>query len=375
MLRNVTLTNYRNYSYTRFHIDQPWIIVTGANGVGKTNLLEAISLLTPGRGLRGAKTEDLRRRDSHHVGWGVVGEIESAQGKVKLATGIDKAGQTRRSVLIDDKESPQSLLARYSAILWCTPQTERVFEGSTSRRQFLDHFVSLLFPAHLREVSRYKRLLRERMLLLLQGNYDPDWMNSLERQIACNSVGIAQARLNVIQYLNQACQESRTCFGHFRLTMSDSIEGALLSGSAEEIEADVRRQFASLRRQDARTGVTAVGSHRSDVSIFFQTPALKSITLCSTGEQKSILLALILTHAKLIARIRSLSPILLFDEISAYLDQERRALLFEELRFLDTQVWLTGNDERIFTDFSGQEIKLASERLPYLAHQEEGTQT
>ena len=360
MLRCLTLTNYRNYAYTRLHIDKRWVTITGPNGQGKTNLLEAISLLTSGRGLRGAKTEDFKRWDADDVGWGVVGILERGTDTVKLATGVNKRGQTRRSVLIDDKERAQNLLTHYNAILWCTPQTERVFEGSASRRQFLDHFVSLLFPTHSRELTRYKHLLRERMLLL-QERYDPDWMTSLEHQLARISIVISQARLRVMEYLNQTCQESRTGFGVFRLAMPQTIEESLLSLSGEEVEQTLRRKFASHRSQDAQSGITAVGSHRSDVSIFLQDG--KPIAFCSTGEQKSTLLALILTHAKLVTRLRSLSPILLFDEIAAYLDQERRTLLFEELLSLDTQVWLTGNDEKVFAGFSGQEIKLGSERL------------
>ena len=360
---HLELTDFRNYAALRLDTAARVVAVIGPNGAGKTNLLEALSFLTPGRGLRNARLTDLARRvegeDKHANGgaWAVSARIQRHGEMVRLGTGCGGAsgssGSERRSVRIDGETARgQASLAHVLSMVWLTPRMDRIFDdGPVARRRFLDRMVFGLDPAHAGRLAAYEQALRERTRLLreqaLGRQADPTWLSALEDTLATRGVAIAAARRDLVQRLDQVCATEGGAFPRAGLALNGMVESWLEEGPALEVEERVRRGLASQRDDDAQTGGAGIGPHRSDLAVRHRDKDLP-MDQCSTGEQKAVLIAIVLADARLQALDRGYPPILLLDEVAAHLDEPRRQALLDSLRETGAQAWLTGTDFQTF---------------------------
>lgn len=354
----LALTDFRNYHSARLDLAAgpmvlPVVVLTGPNGAGKTNLLEAVSVLSPGRGLRNARLADLDRRpandDDNTAGWAVAATIETRRGAVRVGTGRDPAGSERRVVRIDGENTRgQSALGEVIGVIWLTPQMDRLFiEGPSARRRFLDRLVLGLDPAHAARVSSYEHAMRERSRVLRDGPNDPAWLDAIEETVAAQGVAVAAARREAVESLDEACATAEGPFPRARLSLQGTVEAWLDELPALAAEDRFRAALKANRAVDAASGGATVGPHRSDLAV---THAERGISAegMSTGEQKALLISIVLAHAKLQRRTRGDPPLLLLDEVAAHLDAARRDALFATLLDLESQVWLTGTDAAIF---------------------------
>ncbi len=358
-LSSLNLTHFRCYDTVKIDgLSSGLIVLTGANGAGKTNILEAISLLSPGRGLRSARLEEIQKQDQGHP-WGVSAMLETSVGPVKLGTGIDPQKPGKRAVRINGAPAKsQSALSDFIACLWLTPAMDRLFlDGSSGRRRFFDKLVFTFDPGHAGRVSRYENALRQRAKLLAEGNYDPSWLDALEQQMAQTGVAIAAARLEFCQKLQTACDQAdaraELFFPKARLAMAGSIETLLRTEPALKVEEMFAYQLLESRLIDAQKGGAASGPHKADLSVHFAAKDMPA-DQCSTGEQKALLIGIVLAHSALMAAERGAPPILLLDEIAAHLDEDRRAALFEKLTALGGQTFMTGTDQSLFSACQNQ---------------------
>jgi DNA replication and repair protein RecF len=347
----LALTRFRSYDTARLDADGRPVVLFGENGAGKTNLLEALSFLAPGRGLRRARLAECDRLGGEGP-WGVAATVEGPRGPVRLGTGRE-TGEDRRAVRIDGEAARgQAALAEHVNVVWLTPQMDGLFrEGAGNRRRFLDRLVWGFDPEHAARVTVYDNSLRERARLLESGAADPAWLAALEDRMARYGVAIAAARRDVAQRLDAACVAAAGPFPRARLASVGAVETWLGEGPALAAEDRLREGLAAARRQDAETGGAALGPHRSDLAVTH--PNGVAAPLCSTGEQKALLVAILLAHARLQGALRGATPLLLLDEIAAHLDELRRRALFEALLALGAQVWLTGTDEAVFAPLAG----------------------
>jgi DNA replication and repair protein RecF len=348
------LTNFRNYREARLAFGTEPVVLTGPNGAGKTNLLEAISFLSPGRGLRGARLSEIDRRvvpgcETAGSGWTVAAVIATPTGAVRVGTGRDADTGERRLVHIDGEPMrSQAALGERFGVVWLTPPMDRLFlDGPSGRRRFLDRLVLGLDPAHASRVAAYEQALRGRSRLLHDGPGDPVWLAALEEVMAEQGVAIAAARREAVQRLDQACVEAEGPFPRARLRLIGTVEGWLEEMPALAAEAELVSALAAHREEDARTGGAAVGPHRSDLAVALADKGIAA-EFASTGEQKALLISIVLAYAALQHAMRGEPPLVLLDEIAAHLDADRRAALFEALVRLESQAWLTGTDEVLF---------------------------
>jgi DNA replication and repair protein RecF len=350
----VVLTNFRNYRETRLTIGTAPVVLTGPNGAGKTNLLEAISFLAPGRGLRGARLADIDHRpppgqDDATGGWAVAAVVATRRGSLRIGTGRDTTLGERRIVRLDGEPvRGQTMLGERLGVLWLTPPMDRLFaEGPAGRRRFLDRLVLGLDPAHGSRVAAYEQALRERSRLLREGPADPAWLTALEEVMAGQGVAVAAGRREAVQRLDRACAEADGPFPRARLVLAGAVENWLEAMPALAAEAQLASSLATNRQSDAQAGGAVLGPHRSDLEVSLAKTGI-SAELASTGEQKALLISILLAHAKLQREVRGEPPLLLLDEIAAHLDASRRAALFNALLQFDGQAWLTGTDEAVF---------------------------
>jgi DNA replication and repair protein RecF len=366
-LHKLNLSYFRNYETLRLSPEGARIVVlTGENGAGKTNLLEAVSLLAPGRGLRGAEIGAIRKgaeigavKKSMEIGaenvWAVAAEIETPQGAlIRLGTGQDREGK-RRVVRINGKDiKNQGELSGIVSAVWLTPQMDRLFlEGAAPRRRFLDRLVYAYEPDHALRVSRSEKNMRERMhLLQMEKGADPRWLSSLEAQMAADFTAIADSRLMLTARLQShvaRLKEKQSLFPAPLVSVVGDVEARLEKGgpalTVEEGIKDVLKQNRSL---DAATRRTALSAHRSDMDVIYDVKNMDAAQ-CSTGEQKGLLLAIVLAHALMMQAEKGFVPLLLLDEVAAHLDAARREQLFGFLKGMEGQVWLTGTDESVFS--------------------------
>lgn len=333
--------------------------IAGENGVGKTNLLEAISLLGPGRGLRGAKAAEIgRRAGAESRPWAVWGRFEAPGGTADIATGTagEDGPDPRRKWRLDGQPVRSSAeLAERAAAVWITPQMDRLFqEGSSGRRRFLDRLVWALEPGHAREVAAFDTAMTGRNRLLAEGKRDARWLAALEDAMARHGVAVTAARRALANRLN-AVLAGGTATGAFpaaRLGLPDPIAAALDESPALAVEDQLRESLARNRGRDAAAGGAAVGAHRGDLALTHLPKDLPA-DLCSTGEQKALLVSVVLAHATLIGQARGFAPLLLLDEVAAHLDQRRREALYGALAGLPAQVFLTGTEADIFAPLRG----------------------
>ena len=327
----------------------------GANGAGKTNLLEAISLLMPGKGLRGVEFSTLARQGGPGS-WAVAAEIQSLEEPMQLGTAWDDRSSddgpaTARQVMVDgEAQRSAGALAGHLRMLWLTPAMDRLFAGSPGeRRRFLDRMVALFDPDHANRVTSFEKLVRERNLLLQDASYDRAWISSLELQMAECGVAIAHARLDTATTLGQflAKPESEGPFPWGSLAILGETEALVASRPAIEAEEDYRLILEKGRGADKASGRALVGPHRSDLMVTHGPKNMAAAT-CSTGEQKALLIGLILAQARAVKMLFGAAPVLLLDEIAAHLDKARRLGLFQQLDALEAQAWMTGTEAQLF---------------------------
>ena len=350
----LVLTDFRNYREARLSLGTEPVVLTGPNGAGKTNLLEALSLLAPGRGLRGAKLTEIDRRaerdgEAPNSGWAVAAVVATRYGTMRVGTGRDAAAGERRVVRVDGEPARgQMALGERLGVIWLTPPMDRLFlEGPSGRRRFLDRLVLGLDPQHGSRVAAYEQALRERSRLLRDGPADPAWLAALEEVMAEQGVAVAAGRRDAVQRLDRACAEVDGSFPRARLRLVGAVEGWLETMPALAAEAQLAAMLAANRQIDAQTGGAAIGPHRSDLAVELAEKGIAA-EFASTGEQKALLISILLAQATLQRAIRGEPPLLLLDEIAAHLDASRRAALFEALLRLESQAWLTGTDEAVF---------------------------
>jgi DNA replication and repair protein RecF len=359
----LTLTDFRCYASLRIEPGPAPVVLFGPNGAGKTNVLEAISLLSPGRGLRRAPFAEIERREAGAQGgaWAVAATLTTPGGETGVGTGRDPRGTrtdgegARRLVRIDGRTAKgPAALAEVVQMVWLTPEMDRLFlDGTGSRRRFLDRVVYGFDSGHAARLSSYERAMRQRARLLGAGIQDRDWLAALEAQMAEDGVAVAAARVDVA---GRIAARSAAGFGPFpgaELAVEGTLEEWLSGIPALEAEGRFREALASSRETDARTGGAAVGSHRSDLRVRHRAKDMPAHQ-CSTGEQKALLIGIVLAAAALQADETGMAPLLLFDEVAAHLDEERRQALFARVLGLGSQVWLTGTERGPFAGLGGK---------------------
>lgn len=356
-VRQVRLTDFRNYRQLRLECGLEPVVLVGPNGAGKTNLLEALSFLAPGRGLRRARLDEVTRRPDG-AGWAVAATVDTPEGRLTIGTGSEPArgeGGTRRVVRIDGRPAAsQTALGLHVAAVWLTPQLDRLFlDGPGERRRFLDRLVTALHPEHAGDVAAYENALRQRARLLGEGSRDPHWFTALEDTMARHGVALAANRADTVQRLDAAARLGVGPFPRASLAMAGEIDGWLAAMAALDAEDRLRAELAASRLRDAESGTTSIGPHRSDLAVRhldLDLPAAEG----STGQQKALLVSIALAHVRLVTLSRGRPPLLLLDEIAAHLDAERRAGLFEEVVALGVQSWMTGTDAELFKPLAGR---------------------
>jgi DNA replication and repair protein RecF len=362
VVADLTLADFRSYEAARLQTNGRSVYLHGPNGAGKTNLLEAISLLSPGRGLRGAAMAELGRRspgEAEGRAWSVSALLEGAQGEARLGTGVETAGAARRLVRIDGETVPPARLTDHLRLVWLTPAQDRLFlEGASERRRFLDRLAFAAEPAHAANAAAYERAMRERTRLLSEPPADPAWLTALEAQAAASGAALAATRARTLASLQtEIDQRSGRPFPQASLSLTGEWEAKAAQGLEDAaIEAELAAAFARSRERDAAAGRALTGPHRGDLLVIHREkdrPAAE----CSTGEQKALILNLVLAQAARLSRAESApNPILLLDEVAAHLDAVRRAGLFDEIEALALQAFLTGVDEQLFEHLKGRAL-------------------
>jgi DNA replication and repair protein RecF len=348
-LLRLNLTDFRNYRALTWRPESRVAVITGPNGSGKTNLLEAVSLLAPGRGLRGARIAEFAR---HGGGgrWAVAARLRQGEAPpFDLGTGTAGDGPADRRLFRLDGAEPrtQADIAARFAVVWLTPQMDTLFQESASgRRRFLDRLVWALEPGHARESAAHDTAVASRNRLLATRPNDASWLAGLEESIARHAVALAAGRLGFVAHLN-AAPLPPSAFPRAHLALIDPIAERLATQPALAVEVWLRDALAQTRATDAATGATSLGAHRADLAISDAATGL-SASQASTGQQKALLLGIILAHAALIAEARATAPMLLLDEPAVHLDAPRREALFSALAALPGPALLTGTDAEVF---------------------------
>jgi DNA replication and repair protein RecF len=334
-LTRLVLTDFRNHRDTILTPGSGFVVLAGDNGAGKTNVLEAVSLLAPGRGLRRAPlTEMARQRGTG--GFGVAAQLDR---EIEIGTGTQAAAPERRIVRINGATAAATSLGEWLTVLWLTPAMDRLFaEPASERRRFLDRLALALAPGHAHHSARYEAAMRERNRLLgAEEPADPDWLTALEARMAEHGVAIDAARRTTVAQLSERLiAQPEGPFARAGL----AIEG--------DDATDLAARLRAGRARDAAAGRTLTGPHRQDLAVT-HLDKQQAAHLCSTGEQKALLLAIVLAHAELVADRTGRAPILLLDEVAAHLDPARRAALFERLAGRG-QVWMTGTEPALFAE-------------------------
>lgn len=354
-INTLNLHEFRNYAHLSLDVGGASVVLTGHNGAGKTNILEAVSLLAPGRGMRRARLSEMDRLGGG--AWVISATLDTPQGEVQIGTGRDdSAPETdKRLVRIDGKPARgHTALAEHVSIVWLTPENDQLFmEGPSARRKFLDRLVYGFDPEHASRVAAYEYAMRERNRLLADRRADPHWLSTLERKMAEKSLAIAVARMETAAHLNQTMQESRLSFPKADMNLTGFAEKFLAEGApALHAEDAMAEALERSRHEDAQSGRSSFGAHKSELGVVHVAKAMPA-ELCSTGEQKALLLSIVLAEARAGARWHGRVPLMLLDEVVSHLDASRRAELFEEIQASGAQAWMTGTDAEMFAGMRG----------------------
>jgi len=362
-IRRLTLTNFRSYRAADIEVSGKLVVLVGPNGAGKTNLLEAISLLAPGRGLRRAVFEELAfsEADGGNGHWAVVAEIEGMLGLATLGTGLEPriegtAAPPARKCHIDrEPVRSAAAFADHLRVVWLTPAMDTLFTGpAAERRRFLDRLALALDAEHTGRVAALEQSLRSRNRLLEQPQPDPHWLDAIEHETAELAVAVAALRAETTHRLQGALAARKDdAFPSAEIALTGWMERLLPKHPAVEIEDRYRQVLRENRARDAAAGRTTDGPHLSDLSVRYAPKAILAAE-ASTGEQKALLIGLVLAHAELIATMTGFAPVLLLDEVLAHLDPWRRAAFFATVARLGAQAWMTGADPAAFAAILGQ---------------------
>ena len=370
----LVLTNFRSYASGALAVSGRPVVLAGPNGAGKTNILDALSLLSPGRGLRGATLGEHARKGPSVPSdtlWAVAATVSRTGEIYEIGTGLTLGpnGGERRKVHLNGAPSNNSAdLSDIVQMAWLTPAMDRLFiESASGRRKFLDRLIFGFTPEHARNSVRYETAMRERARLLKYGPRDPAWLDGLEAEMTETGIAIAAARAEGVARLSKAL-EARGLAGAFpsaHLTLIGDAD-TILAESAD-VTAEFRERFTHARLRDAEAGRTTFGPHRSDLAVR-HVQKRNDAAECSTGEQKALLIAIVLAHAWESSHMREgRAPILLLDEIAAHLDSKRRAALFEEIIALGAQAWMTGTDMEMFAPLKTKaDLFAVADSLPAL---------
>ena len=387
-VRRLELTAFRSWRRARLETPARCVVLTGPNGAGKTNLLEALSLLAPGRGLRRARMADLQRRGDSATGseanWAVSAWLDTPEGLRRVGTGRDStrdsgrdstgdstgdskgapdgdsgAAPARRILRIDGVPARgQGELSDLGAVVWLTPEMDGLFTGPAGeRRRFLDRLVAGFLPRHATRLAAYEKAMRERNRLLRSPRPDPAWLDALEAAMAERGVAVAAARADFTARLAAACAGRVSAFPAPALALEGGEGPMAAEGPALEAEEALKERLKASRAADAEAGRALAGPHRVDLAVHFTASGRAGempAAACSTGEQKALLIALVLAAARLLAVERGAAPMLLLDEVAAHLDRHRRAALFHEIEELGAQAWMTGTDAGLFDALLGR---------------------
>jgi DNA replication and repair protein RecF len=357
-IRRLTLTNFRSYRAAQIELGAAPVVLVGPNGAGKTNLIEAISFLAPGRGLRRATLEEVAFQEGNGA-WAVSADVEGALGLATLGTGIEaplaEVAPTRKCRI--DRESAASLsaLADHVRVIWLVPAMDQLFNGPASeRRRFLDRLVLAVDAEHSGRVAALDRALRSRNRLLEEPRPDLHWLDAVEHETAEVAVAVAAQRAETVARLQQAlARRAGGAFPSAGLALKGWIEELSRVEPARAVEDRYRATLKEGRARDAAAGRTLDGPHLTDLNVTYAAKGIPAAD-ASTGEQKALLIGLILAHAHLIAEMSGFAPILLLDEVVAHLDPSRRAALYAELETLGAQVFMTGADPAAFVEIAAR---------------------
>ena len=351
-LSKLMVDNFRNYQQAQLQLDAPAVVLTGPNGAGKTNLLEAISLLAPGRGMRRARREHWPNARAESPHWAVAATLQCADGEVQIGTGVTvDTTHGGRVMRLEGQTVSQTEIGDYISVSWLAPHMDGIFVDSPSaRRRFLDRLVIAFDPAHIGRMARYEKAQRQRAYLLSEGQADADWLQSLEAILAETAVAVTAARQTLIRDLNQEAEKGWLGFPGVRLGLVGDTEQWLAGMPALQVEDKL---MAAAKTARLAGDAAMPGPHASNVQavhLASQTPAY----LASTGQQKALLIAVVLAHARLQERRLGKSPLMLLDDVAAHLDADRRSALFEAVGLLGGQCWYSGSDEQQFDDLTGK---------------------
>jgi DNA replication and repair protein RecF len=358
-ISKLTLTNFRNYAALSIDFSPGSVVFSGDNGAGKTNLLEAISLLTPGRGLRRAPYADVAR-EGGDGGFALHARLDGPEGQVEIGTGItggEAAGEGGRKVRINGAPARSAdAMLEWLRVVWLTPAMDGLFPGpAADRRRFLDRLVLAIDPGHGQRALDYEKAMRGRNRLLTEGSRDSAWFDAIEMQMAETGVAIAAARAELVRLLAAMIDRlpSSGPFPQADISLFGDLESDVATSPAVDVEERYRAALAEGRERDRAAGRTLDGPHRSDLLVRHRPKAMPA-ELCSTGEQKALLVGIVLSHARLTGEMSGMTPILLLDEIAAHLDAGRRAALFSILEELNCQAFMTGTDASLFSSLRGR---------------------
>ncbi len=360
-IRRLTLAKFRSYRAASLTVDAQLAVLVGPNGAGKTNLIEAISFLAPGRGLRRATLDEVAFAEGDGA-WAVAAEVEGALGLATLGTGIEPpasedAALARKYRVDGEAVTSSSAFSSHLSIVWLTPAMDGLFGGpAAERRRFLDRLVLAVDGTHNSRVNALERSLRSRNRLLEQPNPDPHWLDAVERETAEMAIAVAAARAETVRRLAAALMRNRNPASPFPwagIALDGWIENALMEQPATEVEDRYRVVLRVIRARDAAAGRTTDGPQLTDLDVLYGPKGIAA-DRASTGEQKALLIGLILAHASLVAEMTGYAPLLLLDEVIAHLDPGRRAALFDALAALAAQVWMTGADPAPFADVASR---------------------
>ncbi len=355
-ITRLRLTHFRSYPAAEILVERGPVVLTGPNGAGKTNLLEAISFLSPGRGLRRAALEAVAHRaaGTSAAGWAVAATVDGAYGEVTLGTGVDildDGSRQRRSRIEREPVGSASAFGDHLRVVWLTPDMDGLFLGSPGeRRRFLDRLVLAVDAGHATRVSGLERALRARNRLLEEPGTEPRYLDAVEQELAALAIAVAAARVEAVRRLAAGIAANRddaSLFPWASVALEGAVEAALAERPATLVEDEYRTVLRQGRSRDRAAGRTLEGPHLTDLQVGH---GPKSIPAAqgSTGEQKSLLIGLALAHARLVGEMTGRAPVMLLDDVVAYLDPDRRAALFDALATLGGQVWMTGADPSAF---------------------------
>lgn len=362
-LARLRLTDFRSYPSADIRVGTGPIVLLGQNGAGKTNLLEAISLLAPGRGLRRATLDQFAARRPGAQGWAVSAVVEGAYGEVVLGTGVeaDSEARTRRCRIDGEAVGSAAAFAAHVRIVWLTPDMDGLFLGPPSeRRRFLDRLVLAVDAEHGARVNALERALRSRNRLLEEPTTDPRYLDAVEQELAALAIAVAAARMETVQRLaagiaqgREARDDGTSLFPWATVALDGEVERALATEPATVVEDEYRMALRAARPRDRAAGRTLEGPHLTDLLVGHGPKAIPA-GQGSTGEQKALLIGLGLAHARLVTEMTGGTPVMLLDDVVAYLDPERRIALFAALDALGAQVWMTGADPSAFAALAGR---------------------